>query len=119
MLKQEKIHPKHSIGLNRGLIVKRNVAFVKRDATIVNETQVCKIKCTVCKQNATIANETQGAKRRSKHKSGTLHPCFCLHCVSHYALDKKETTLNFAPEYVQEGASLLLSSFFSQLSYVN
>ena len=35
--------------LRRCLIVNRNVAFVKRGATIVSETQVCKFKCTVCK----------------------------------------------------------------------
>ena len=34
---------------SEGLIVKRNVAFVNRGATIVSKTQVCKFKCTVCK----------------------------------------------------------------------
>ena len=39
------------------LIVKQSVAFVKRGATIVNETQVCNFKCTVCKRNASFVSE--------------------------------------------------------------
>ena len=39
----------YSVNIFYRLIVKRNVAFVKRGATIVSETQVCKFKCTVCK----------------------------------------------------------------------
>ena len=31
------------------LIVIREVAFVKRNATFVIETQVCNLKCTICK----------------------------------------------------------------------
>ena len=47
------------IALVHSLIVKRNVAFVKRGATIVSETQVCNFKCTVCKRNASFVSQMQ------------------------------------------------------------
>lgn len=43
----------------KSLIAKRNIAFVKRGATIVSETQVCKFKCTICKRNASFVSKMQ------------------------------------------------------------
>ena len=50
---------KQTGGITIRSIAKRNIAFVKRGATIVSETQVCKFKCTICKRNASFVSKMQ------------------------------------------------------------
>ena len=61
-----------------GLIVIREVAFVKRNATFVIETQVCNLKCTICKRNAIPIYMFSCKQNLIKKTNGTYVEYFIL-----------------------------------------